>query len=89
MFKATNNTTNNKNGKKIAIFAAMASAGMAAAAGSEKIGTAPVSGMSAAVTAAAPAAAAETKAAPKAAVKTEETNEMGKFPGEAGCCCRG
>lgn len=77
MFKATNNTTNNKNGKKIAIFAAMASAG------SEKIGTAPVSGMSAAVT------AAETKAAPKAAVKTEETNEMGKHPGEAGCCCQG
>ena len=58
-------------------------AGIVAAAGSEKIGTAPVSGMSAAVT------AAETKAAPKAAVKTEETNEMGKFPGEAGCCCRG
>ena len=49
MFKETNNTTNNKNGKKIAIFAAMASAvamaaaaGIAAAAGSEKIGTAPV-----------------------------------------------
>ena len=66
-----------------------AAAGIAAAAGSEKIGTAPVSGMSAAVTAAAPAAAAETKAAPKAAVKTEETNEMGKPPGEAGCCCQG
>ena len=56
-----------------------ATSGIAAAAGSEKIGTAPVSGMSAAVTA----------AAPKAAVKTEETNEMGKFPGEAGCCCQG
>ena len=56
---------------------------MAAAAGSEKIGTAPVSGMSAAVT------GAETKAAPKAAVKTEETNEMGKHPGEAAYCCQG
>ncbi|MBQ7186612.1 MAG: hypothetical protein IJR91_03145 [Ruminococcus sp.] len=79
-----------------------AAAGIVAAAGSEKIGTAPVSGMSAAV------AAAETKAAPKAVVKTEETNEMGKhpgesgyqynsiqpnengkFPGEAGYCCQG